>query len=65
MYYKVKILIKLLNGTTNRLFRKVMTEPEMERLLCHDTWNDGKTKSVTVYVDGEFFANWKLSRPIS
>ena len=62
LYFNVKLIRKLLNGDVIREFHPVMTEPEMDKLTTHDIWNDGHHKSVTIYVDGEFYCNWRLSR---
>lgn len=62
MYFNVKIIIKLLNGMVVKLRHAVMTEREMDKIVCWDVWNDGKTKSVTVYTEGRFLCNWHISR---
>lgn len=62
LYFNVKIIRKLLNGQQIREFYQTMTEQEMQKNTAHDIWNDGKHRSVTIYVDGEFYCNWRLSR---
>ena len=61
-YFNVKFIIKLLNGLVVKRRYAVLSTAELERKTCNDVWNDGKTRSVTVYVDGEFYCNWRLSR---
>ena len=61
-YFDVKFIIRLLNGQVVKQKYHVLTEEQMERKTCNDVWNDGKTFSVNVYVEGEFYCNWKLSR---
>lgn len=61
-YFNVKFIIKLLNGLVVKRHYKVLSTEQLDRLTCNDVWNDGKTRSVTVYADGEFYCNWKLSR---
>ncbi len=62
LYFNVKINHRMLNGDKFTEFFTVMNEQDMQKNTAHDIWNDGKHKSVTIYVDGQFYCNWRLSR---
>ncbi len=61
-FFNVKFVIRLLNGLVITHKYRILTDEQMERKTCYDIWNDGKTFSVNVYVEGKLYCGWKLSR---
>lgn len=74
MYFNVKMIIRLLNGEIIRLTARnnttrlpiydAMSAEELDHLTANDIWNDGKTKSVSVYGNGQLYSNWRVNRGV-
>lgn len=74
MHSNVKMIIRLLNGEVVKLTARnnktrlpiydAMSTDELDRLTAGDIWNDGKTKSVNVYADGNLYSNWRINRGV-
>lgn len=62
MHTNVKIIVVYYNGQIRRDYRRAMSEDQIEKLICWDAPDNGKIKSVSVFVEGKLYADWRVER---
>ena len=62
MHTNVKIIVVYFNGQMRKDYRRAMSEHEIEKLICWDSPDNGKIKSVSVFVEGKLYADWRVER---